>query len=66
MKVISKATKVHVGTKKSGKIDKHTHQAEVKGLQPDIEYVFIVEIIEKTTKKKSAPTTFRTQVKYSM
>ena len=55
-----------MGTKKSGKIDKNTHQAEVKGLLPDVEYVFMVEVVEKTTKKKSGPTTFRTQVRYNM
>jgi len=58
---LSTATKVHVGTKKSGRIDKSTHEHTVTGLLPNTDYVFLVEVVEKTTKKKSGPTTFRTQ-----
>ena len=57
------ATKVHVGTKKSGKINKNTHEHTVTGLLPNRDYVFLLEVVEKTKKKKSGPTTFRTQVR---
>ena len=48
--------------KVSGPITKETHQFDVRGLLPDVDYVFIVEVVEKTTKKQSGPTSFRTKV----
>jgi len=57
----SQATKVHVGTKKSGKINKNTHEHTVTGLLPNTDYVFVLEVVEKSTKKTSGPTSFRAQ-----
>ena len=35
------ATKVHVGTKKSGEINKNTHEHTVTGLLPNRDYVIV-------------------------
>ena len=47
--------------KVTGPITKETHQFDVRGLLSDVDYVFVVEVVEKSTKKQSGPTAFRTK-----
>ena len=54
------ATKVKV----TGPITKDTHHFEVHGILPNVDYAFVVEVMEKNTARKSGPTTFRTTVRH--